>query len=540
MSTSSKPAVREATWALEVVRGREVGRVYELEPGETLLGNALDGHPGLDLKDQEGDSPRRMAGRQAAIVVSSKELSIRDLESPGGTFVNRQRLLAGQTRKLAAGDLIQLGSVQLAVKPVEASSSGSSRQAPAATAPARSPRHASSTSPASSAPPVASPPPGIVGQGTAPPPSSARPVPGGRLATPFSLPGGRTCRTWDDFLVLAAQEWQALRDELTSGRLSDYLRQAQRVDLLPRLDRSRSTDEQLDEWLGRLPTSKTSAPELDVHPPTLNVRAAGGGGRTRHTLRVTNIGYRLLRSTIRIDPVSASWLRVSVESGDGPFTTVDETDLAVEIDLPETLAPPLEASIVIESNGGTRRVPVRIEKAQAPMMPADSAGFSVSDSSLIAQTLHEKLAEIRPAARILWGAGGAIAVRLLVFLAGGLLYRTNDARLSAVAVALVGACALLASFLALRRGAAPLQHVVPGLPRAEERDVAAAAFTGAALGLMAAAICFALIQTVERVLGSYAASFWTVALVWGLIGALAALLSSYLVPYRPGGSEVGG
>ncbi len=53
----------------------------------------------MDLKDQEGDSPRRMAGRHASIVSTGNEVAIRDLESPGGTFVNRQRLLAGQTRR---------------------------------------------------------------------------------------------------------------------------------------------------------------------------------------------------------------------------------------------------------------------------------------------------------------------------------------------------------------------------------------------------------------------------------------------------------
>ena len=90
--------------------------MYTLGPGETVVGNALDGQPGVDLKDQEGDSPRRMAGRHAALVSTGGELVIRDLESPGGTFVNRQRLLAGQARRLEPGDLIQLASVQLAVK----------------------------------------------------------------------------------------------------------------------------------------------------------------------------------------------------------------------------------------------------------------------------------------------------------------------------------------------------------------------------------------------------------------------------------------
>ena len=71
---------------------------------------------------------RRMAARHAAITAAGQDLTIRDLESPGGTFVNRQRLLSGQSRRLEPGDVIQLGGVQLEVK----------RQA-AITAPAPSP-----------------------------------------------------------------------------------------------------------------------------------------------------------------------------------------------------------------------------------------------------------------------------------------------------------------------------------------------------------------------------------------------------------------
>jgi hypothetical protein len=351
----------------------------------------------------------------------------------------------------------------------------------------------------------------------------------GRLAIPFSLPGGPTCRSWDDFLVLAAQHWHVLRDELTSGRLSDYIRRAQRPDLLPRLEKARSADDQLDDWLGRLPTTKPSAPELDVHPESLCVRAVGGGGLTPQTLRVTNIGYRLLRSTARVEPVGTRWLRLPAESSAGPFATIDQTDLAVELELPETLKEPLEASILIESNGGTRRIPVRIERAEVPAELADAAvpeGFQRPRSQV---QLGEKLAEVRPGVRVLFGAAGAILLRVIVLLVGLVWHgaggvRPLEARLSSVALALVGAGALAASLLALRRG--------------EQRDVPAAAFAGGSLGLLAAAVCFAVIQSVEHILGTWSTSFWAVGLLWGTIGALVALASNYLIPHRPATSEV--
>ncbi len=517
MDPSTKAAAPETAWSLEVVRGRQAGRAYTLGPGETVVGNALNGQPGVDLKDQEGDSPRRMAGRHAALVSTGGELVIRDLESPGGTFVNRQRLLAGQARRLEPGDLVQLASVQLAVKRVEAQ-------------PAAAPLRAATPSPAAPVRPAAPPISAGVSHGTAPPGPSgrAKPLAAGRLAIPFSLPGGPICRSWDDFLVLAAQNWHALRDELTSGRLGDFVRRVQRPDLLPRLEKARSADDQLDDWLGRLPTTKPSAPELDVHPESLLVRAVGGGGVTRQTLRVTNIGYRLLRSTARVEPVGVRWLRLPAEANGCPFVTIDQTDLAVELDLPETLEKPLEASILIESNGGTRRVPVRIERAEVPADLPDAAAPGGGSLPLSQVQLGEKLAEVHPGVRVLVGASGAILLRLIVVLVGLVLHgaggvRPLEARLSSVALALVGAGALAASLLALSRG--------------EKRDVPAAAFAGGSLGLLAAAICFAVIQSVEHVLGTWSTSFWAVGLLWGTLGALIALASNYLIPHRPA-SEV--
>ena len=88
------------TWALEVVRGREPGRVFPLGGGEVVLGNESGARGVLDLADQEGTSPRKMAGRHAALECSAGGLALRDLESPGGTFVNRKRVLPGRAEPL--------------------------------------------------------------------------------------------------------------------------------------------------------------------------------------------------------------------------------------------------------------------------------------------------------------------------------------------------------------------------------------------------------------------------------------------------------
>ena len=96
-STPLMPTATQAGyWSLDVVRGRAVGQQYLLNPGETILGNASSGERGLELADQEGNSPRKMAARHAVLLATNDELTIRDLESPGGTFVNQQRLLGAR------------------------------------------------------------------------------------------------------------------------------------------------------------------------------------------------------------------------------------------------------------------------------------------------------------------------------------------------------------------------------------------------------------------------------------------------------------
>src|SRR5262249_50050092 len=101
---------------------------YALARGETILGGAVGGGPGIDLSSQEGQGARRMDPRQAVLNWSNDTLTVRDLDSAGGTFVNRQRILPGQARALQVGDTIQLGSVQVRV----VSRGGSTNSAPAA------------------------------------------------------------------------------------------------------------------------------------------------------------------------------------------------------------------------------------------------------------------------------------------------------------------------------------------------------------------------------------------------------------------------
>jgi hypothetical protein len=511
-------------WLLEVVRGRDVGRIFALDPGETVVGNALNGQRGLDLLDQEGTSPRRMAARHATFACGVQDLSIQDLETPGGTFVNQQRLLSGRPRKLSAGDVVQLGGVQLRVKqetpeaapavpPITSSAAATASRVPDKNAPT-SPAAGRSPLPVSKAP--------AVGAG------AASPVSPGRLPVAFAMAGGAQCRTWDDFLVLAAQRWPAVREELMSGRLAEYLRKIQRPELVPHITPDRSADDQLDEWLARVPASEKSAPELEVHPASLLIQAKTGGVIAGQSVRVTNVGYRLLRWTARVEPPGARWIRLRPEHDSRPVQTIEHTELPVELELPETIDRPHRAMIMIESNGGTRRIEVLVERPVEQVAILDGDAGPVLANPARSGHLLRKVARLRPGVRLAAGVLGVIALRLLMVLMNLLPIGRGAAgplepRLVSVSVVLIAAGVLVG--FALVRG------------RGEPRDLPAAAFAGGALGLLTAAFSFAVVQSVERTLGTWSNSIWTLALFWGAVGAFLALASMILIPRQDDAPE---
>lgn len=487
MTPNQAAWTRSTDWSLEVVRGRDVGRVFALSGGDVVLGNALNGAAGLDLRDQEAGSPRRMAARQAAVEMRGAEIAIRDLDSPGGTFVNRQRLLAGQSRRLQPGDEIQLGGVLLRVV---ASGSAQARIVPPAAVPAAAPHP------------------------TAP----------GRLAVPYTIGATVVCRTWDDFLVVAAQRWKDLRDDLESGRLTEYLRNNRSIDLLPRPDAAASPDERLDQWLGRLPVTRSIAPELDVHPAVLEVRSSGG--TTRHILKVGNVGYRLLRATARVEPAGASWVRLPPSLDGRPFLTVEQTEVSVEVTVPDGASGPLAAEIVVESNGGTQRVPVRADRPERPpSLPNVAAAVPGATFSELMRPLAAIIGGLDPTRRIAAGAAAVVLLRATV-LASGLLpvgtpgHARFEPRLPALALAgaVLGLCI----------------GVLRGRPKADggPLDAAAMGLAAGLIGILAAAVVHAVVKTVESPLGAWAESLGAVGLLWAIVGAVVAGASLVVLPHR--------
>jgi len=87
-------------------------QIYE---GRNFIGRPDERPVDIDLVDQE--SPDRVwASRQHAVVTyENGVLTIEDLNSLNGTFVNRARITPGQQRVLQVNDVIQIGTVHLKV-----------------------------------------------------------------------------------------------------------------------------------------------------------------------------------------------------------------------------------------------------------------------------------------------------------------------------------------------------------------------------------------------------------------------------------------
>jgi hypothetical protein len=100
---------------LIVTRGQRVNVEYPIYEGENYIGRADDKSVDIDVEDQEA-SDRVWSSRQHALILFQEgQLSIEDLNSTNGTFVNRLRVHPGQKRPLQINDVIQIGTVQMKV-----------------------------------------------------------------------------------------------------------------------------------------------------------------------------------------------------------------------------------------------------------------------------------------------------------------------------------------------------------------------------------------------------------------------------------------
>jgi pSer/pThr/pTyr-binding forkhead associated (FHA) protein len=151
------------------------GREHPVQPGVTI------GREGCDIVFADPDVSRR----HAAIQVVSGEVSIEDLGSTNGTYVNGDRIDA--RRRLGDGDKVEIGSIVLILRAPAAATrlvdrpTGATKLSQSTTVrPAAEPPAAEPSAPEPSAPEPAAPPPRVpepvAAEPPAPPPRAPEPV----------------------------------------------------------------------------------------------------------------------------------------------------------------------------------------------------------------------------------------------------------------------------------------------------------------------------------------------------------------------------
>lgn len=100
---------------LVVVRGQHVNAQFIIRAGKNYIGRHDDRPVDINLDDQEAPDKVWSSRQHAVISFEGGLLTVEDLNSLNGTFVNRQRVNPGQPRTLNVGDILQIGTVQLKV-----------------------------------------------------------------------------------------------------------------------------------------------------------------------------------------------------------------------------------------------------------------------------------------------------------------------------------------------------------------------------------------------------------------------------------------
>lgn len=98
---------------LLVLRGLKINVEYPIYEGKNTIGRFADKPVDIDLLNQESVEQIWCSRQHAVVTLAKGILVIEDLNSLNGTWVNGSRVHTGQQRQLKAGDVVQIGTVQM-------------------------------------------------------------------------------------------------------------------------------------------------------------------------------------------------------------------------------------------------------------------------------------------------------------------------------------------------------------------------------------------------------------------------------------------
>ena len=195
---------------------------------------------------------------------------------------------------------------------------------------------------------------------------------------PFVFPSGRSCRSFNELALSCQEEWNSAADLLKQGYIESFLGSIGRIDLsMAAKEASKFPDKDrgLDQLLSKLPSDTLEDPKLRVEPQEINLGIITGDKDPRFELQIENQGMRLLYGAVSTE---APWLVL----GEGPasrekhFQCRNEQKIPIRVALEFLRAgtKPIEARLVVETNGGSIVVQVRAERPVKPYPAGIFAG----------------------------------------------------------------------------------------------------------------------------------------------------------------------
>jgi hypothetical protein len=194
------------------------------------------------------------------------------------------------------------------------------------------------------------------------------------FTAPFTLPGGKPCRNFDQLALGCQEDWTGAVESLRQGYLEKFMAGQGRADLaMAAREAARYPDKDrgLDQFLAKLPSQAVKPPKLFVEPTELNLGQVPIGSTRALSLRMRNQGMRLIYGSVTVE--NAPWLTLGpgVGANQKLFQFGDELTLPVSVQGKRLRASnkPLEGKLIVDSNAGRFSIPVT---AEVPVKPFPS------------------------------------------------------------------------------------------------------------------------------------------------------------------------
>lgn len=186
----------------------------------------------------------------------------------------------------------------------------------------------------------------------------------------FVFPNGQACRNFDQLATACQQYWPQAIDLLKQGFLGSFFGGLGRVDLAMAAQEAAKfpdVDRGLDQLLAKLPTQALQEPKLQAEPSEINVGVLKLGQDRASELHLTNLGMRLLYGTVTSD---SKWLTIGDSPGHSEKLFQFGADAVIPIHVRgqhlRAGSKPLEGNLIVDSNGGTITVTVKVDVPITP------------------------------------------------------------------------------------------------------------------------------------------------------------------------------